>query len=223
MNDRMVIDRINTAMNMIKSKYERDEGLQILDEVPMTVTQLNETRAGQKICRVFRSSRYFDRAKALHKKWIPIADKELMERWDELKHLWLSKSEIKELDRAQAKYDKTHNVNDMKSPIPITPGRQRHDSTDPNSSFTRDIDILSKENDRWFMDGVTLPAIPRTPRAREVDDSFDESFLDSESSNISDFQFGIPERRPRGRPRKNAALSGSRGRGSSRRGRRGRY
>uniref|UniRef100_A0A1I7XKS4 40S ribosomal protein S18 n=1 Tax=Heterorhabditis bacteriophora TaxID=37862 RepID=A0A1I7XKS4_HETBA len=49
--------RIKHGLSLLKQRMERDVGIEILENVPMNLTRLYETGAGQKLTRVFESSR----------------------------------------------------------------------------------------------------------------------------------------------------------------------
>ncbi|PAV77933.1 hypothetical protein WR25_14017 isoform A [Diploscapter pachys] len=229
------IDKINLALSSLKYKYEREDALTLLEKVPMTFDRLVATEAGKKITQMFRSSRFAERAAALHEKWMQIVDAELQKKWPELKRMFFTGPQVRELDRLQRKFEREHPefvapVDGIQASSQLTISSRRNTAgiddfmASSSSSSMMPLRLLEKsmsddvspsadrrtpnvyDNEQWYSAaGLHTPSLP-------IGGSLDEEqmleYMDEDE--IEEYKIKMANSKPirkRGRPKKSTSVA----------------
>ncbi|GMT03254.1 hypothetical protein PENTCL1PPCAC_25428 [Pristionchus entomophagus] len=195
-----VVESIKANVASLKYKLDRQEALEKLSEFDMTIDRLCKTKAGSKITDVFRSSRFGQTAKDLHAKWIEAADKELKERWDELKHVFMSKEQLAQLERAQNRYNKKNGI----EPVIAKKAPPTRTENPYQKVYQRNLPSLA-------LPGPSTSSASSTPLASPYGSAPSTAF-DPDSNFVAYNYSTVSIKRPRGRPRTNFSVKGEGGR-----------
>ncbi|GMR33417.1 hypothetical protein PMAYCL1PPCAC_03612 [Pristionchus mayeri] len=195
-----IVDAIKSNVAALKFKLERQEAIEKLSEFDMTVERLKVTKAASKLTEVFRSSRFEHMAKDLHGKWIASADREIKERWNEIKHKFLTKDQIAQLDRAQNRYNKKHGLVDPSAIAKKAPVRAENPYQKVYQRFTPSLSLA----------GPSSSSASSTPLPSPYGAA--SSAVDPDTNFVAYNYSSVALKRPRGRPRTNFSVKGEGGR-----------
>ncbi|KAF8382935.1 hypothetical protein PRIPAC_72077 [Pristionchus pacificus] len=196
-----IVASLKSNLSALKFKLERQEALENLTKYDsLSLDRLTSTRAGMKIRDGMKSSRFGHTAKELQNKWIAAAQRELKARWEELKHDYLTKDQIKQLERAQNRWNIKHGLVDPSAIAKKAPP-------------VRTENPYQKVYQRHFTAPAPL-AIPSSSSSTPLHSPYGSAStaFDPDSNFVAYNYSTVSIKRPRGRPRTNFTVKGEGGR-----------